>query len=54
MNILVLPRSCANTPCLNYYAGMSEDEIEADAPATTWNRPSWPLAPVLLVGGCAA
>ena len=28
----------------NYYAGMSEDEIEADVRrATTWNRPSWPF-----------
>ncbi len=28
----------------NYYAGMSEDEVEADRRRdTTWDRPSWPL-----------
>ncbi len=28
----------------NYYAGMSEDEIEADRRGTTyWHRPTWPL-----------
>lgn len=28
----------------NYYAGMSDDEVEADIRAdTVWRRPSWPL-----------
>jgi len=28
----------------NYYAGMSEDEVEADTRCnTTWERPTWPL-----------
>ncbi|MBE9557620.1 MAG: J domain-containing protein [Proteobacteria bacterium] len=28
----------------NYYAGMSEDEVEADTRRdTTWQRPTWPL-----------
>lgn len=31
----------------NYYAGMSDDEVEADIRRdTVWQRPSWPLASV--------
>lgn len=31
----------------NYYAGMSDNEVEADIRnSTTWNRPSWPFGTV--------